>query len=326
MQKQISVSGIQPTGTLHIGNYLGMLKGAVDLQNSGQYDCFYFIVDLHSLTGEFKAEEKRQQILEVAAGCLAAGLDPKQSTLFIQSHVPAHTELGWILNTITPMGELSRMTQYKDKADRMENNVGLFTYPVLMAADIFLYNASVVPVGDDQDQHVELARTIARKFNGRFGQTFVEPKAVHTTTPRVMSLDNPERKMSKSLPAGCIFIDDAPEVIKKKVMSAVTDSGSEVKYDPTNKPGVSNLLEITSALSGKEILELEILFTGKQYGEFKSYVAQVITDYFAPIRERKAKLLKNPEKVLKIFAAGSAKANKIAEKKLAEVYEKVGLI
>jgi tryptophanyl-tRNA synthetase len=326
MKKQSVLSGIQPTGALHIGNYLGALKNFVDLQNSGEYAPFFFVADLHSLTENFDPQKKAAQVLDIAASFLAAGLDPELSTLFIQSRIPAHPELAWILNTITPIGELSRMTQYKDKAERVDTTAGLFTYPTLMAADIILYDATFVPTGDDQDQHLELTRTIARKFNTKFGQTFIEPKNLHTALPRVMSLTNPEKKMSKSEPSGCLFIDDEPEVIKKKIMSAVTDSGSEVKYEPGGKAGISNLLEITATLTEKEIPELEAMFKGKQYGEFKAYVAQVVSEYFAPIREKKAKLMKTPEKVLEIFEAGSEKANKIASKKLREVYEKVGLL
>ena len=323
--KPTVLSGIQPTGPLHIGNYLGALKNFVDLQNSGEYQTFFFIADLHSLTEQFDASKKFAQILDIAASFLAAGLDPKLSTLFIQSQVPAHSELAWMLSTITPIGELSRMTQYKDKADRTDNTAGLFTYPTLMAADIILYDTTAVPTGDDQDQHLELTRTLARKFNSKFGETFVEPKNLHTELPRVMSLASPEKKMSKSEPPGCLFIDDAPEIIKKKIMSAVTDSGTEIKHDHT-KPGISNLLKIASALSEKTIPELETVFKIANYSEFKAYVAQLAADYFAPMRQRKAKLLKSPEKVLKIFTAGSAKANRIANKKMAEVKKKVGLL
>ncbi len=325
MQKPSVLSGIQPTGPLHIGNYLGALKNFVNLQNSEEYRTLFFIADLHSLTENFDSKNKPTQVLDIAASFLAAGLDPKLSTLFIQSQVPPHSELAWILSTITPMGELSRMTQYKDKADRMDNNVGLFTYPTLMAADIILYDATFVPTGDDQDQHLELTRTLVRKFNAKFGQTFVEPKNLHTELPRVMSLTNPEKKMSKSEPAGCVFIDDSQEVMTKKIMSAVTDSGSEV-VSREDKPGISNLLRITSTLTEKPVAELEALFKGKNYGEFKKYVAQVTNDYFAPIRERKAKLMKTSEKVLKIFTDGSAQANKIAQKKMSDVKSKVGLV
>jgi tryptophanyl-tRNA synthetase len=324
--KPTVLSGIQPSGRLHIGNYLGALKNFVDLQNSGTYNCYFMIADLHSLTEEYEVAQKSEQIIDLAASYLAAGLDPKKSTLFMQSHVPGHTQLAWILSTLTPMGELSRMTQYKDKSGRMEANAGLFTYPVLQAVDILMYNPVFVPVGDDQDQHLELTRTLARKFNSRFGQTFFEPKALHTSIPRLMSLDNPAKKMSKSQPAGCLFIDDDPETIKKKIMGAVTDSGSEIKYDEAAKPGISNLLLIMSALSGSPIPELERVFAGKQYGAFKAEVAGVVAAYFTPIREKKSALLKKPASILKVFAAGAKKANAVAETKVADVYKKVGLI
>ncbi len=324
--KPVIVSGIQPTGALHIGNYLGALKNFVELQNSGEYLPYFFIADLHSLTENFNPEEKTAQVLDVAASYLAAGLDPKKSTLFIQSHVSAHTELAWILNCLTPMGELSRMTQFKDKSEGGNVNAGLFTYPVLMAADILLYNASFVPVGDDQDQHLELSRTIARKFNGRFGQTFTEPKGKHTAVPRLMSLDEPTKKMSKSRPTGCLFMDDKPEVIEKKIMTAVTDSGREVKYDPEKKPGISNLLMIASALSGVKIDDLVEEYGGSNYGEFKKGVAKVVVEHFTPFREAKLKLLKNPKKIMTVFQAGDKKANITASRKLADVKQKLGLI
>lgn len=324
--KPVIVSGIQPTGSLHIGNYLGALKHFVELQNSKEYTPFFFIADLHSLTIDFTPEEKTAQILDVAASYLAAGLDPKKSTLFIQSHVPAHAELGWILSTITPMGELERMTQFKDKSERGSVNAGLFTYPTLMAADILLYNASAVPVGDDQDQHLELTRTIARKFNSRFGEVFHEPKSKHTAVPRLMSLDNPLKKMSKSLPAGCLFMDDTPEVIEKKVMTAVTDSGKEVKYDLETKPGISNLLLIQSALTGIHVNDLVEEYGGSNYGEFKRAVAKTVIEHFTPFREAKLKLLKNPKKVMSVFESGAKKAEKVAGEKLTEVKLKIGLI
>lgn len=323
--KPIILSGIQPSGRLHIGNYLGALKHFVDLQNSGEYDCRFMIADLHSLTEPYQTEEKSAQVTDLAASFLAAGLNPKKSILFLQSQVSAHTQLAWILSTLTPMGELSRMTQYKDKSERMETNVGLFTYPVLQVADIILYNPEYVPVGDDQDQHLELARTLVRKFNGRFGETFTEPKSKHTATPRIMSLADPQKKMSKSQPSGCLFIDDEPEVVRKKIMGAVTDSGSEVKFDETNKPGVANLLRIASALSGKSVAELEKEFAGANYSTFKAAIAEIVVERFAAFREEKKKLMANPKKALGVFESGSKKANKIAAVKLKAVYEKIGL-
>jgi tryptophanyl-tRNA synthetase len=323
--KPIVLSGIQPSGRLHIGNYLGALKNFVGLQNSGTYDCFFMIADLHSLTEPVDPKQQGGQILDLAASYIAAGLK-KNSTLFIQSHVPAHSQLAWIFNTLTPMGELNRMTQYKDKSERMETNAGLFTYPALMAADILLYGTTSVPVGDDQDQHLELTRTLARKFNSRFGETFIEPKALHTETPRIMSLSDPEKKMSKSQPTGCLFLDDEPEIVKKKIMTAVTDNETEVRFDEQKKAGISNLLRIASAFSSKPISEIEKEFAGKNYGQFKTYVAELVANALAPIRKAKMELMQNPKKVLKAFAAGDKQANKIASAKLAEVYEKIGLI
>src|SRR3989338_3539919 len=233
MSKPIIVSGIKPTGDLHIGNYLGMLRQAVDLQNSGKYSCFYMIVDLHAMTQKFTREEMHSRTFDLAVDLLSAGLDPKKSMLFKQSDVAEHANLAWIFNCLLPMGELQRMVEYKEKvAEGHVPNVGLFDYPVLMAADILLYNAQVIPVGDDQRQHVELARTIVRSFNSKFGETFEEPKAVTTKTPRVMSLSDPLKKMSKSMPAGCVFMQDVPAVIRKKIMAAVTDSERKVAYDP----------------------------------------------------------------------------------------------
>ncbi len=344
--KPILVSGVQPTGKLHIGNYLGALKNFVDLQNSGKYQCYFFIADLHSLTENFDPKEKQKQILNLTADFLAAGLDPKKSVIFQQSQIPAHSELMWILNTITSMGELERMTQFKEKGEirllqkggggnviprlyRLPGesvNIGLFDYPVLMAADIIIYDAKFVPVGDDQLQHLELTRTVARKFNSKFGKTFIEPKAIQTETPRVMSLANPEKKMSKSQPESCLFIDDSPEEIKNKIKRAVTDSGSEIKYDKKNKPAISNLLEIYSALNGDKIEKLEKKFAGKNYSVLKNDLAELVADYFADFRKKKSALLKNPAKLSSVLAASSKKAEKIANKKILEVKKKVGLV
>ena len=324
--KPILVSGIQPTGRLHIGNYLGMLKNAAELQDSGKYDCYYFIADLHSLTEDFEPKEKSAQILELTADCLAAGLDPKKSVIFQQSQIPAHTELSWILNTITPIGELQRMTQFKEKSEsqRQNENAGLFDYPVLMAADILLYDAKFVPVGEDQLQHLELARTLARKFNNRFGKTFVEPQPILTRTPRVMSLSDPTKKMSKSRPEGCLFIDDPPEEIKRKITRATTDSGSEIKHAP-NKAGVSNLLEIYSALSGEAIPKLEKKFAGKNYSAFKADLSNLIANYLADFRKKKKSLLTKSQALTTTLKSGSEKASAVAEKKITEVKRKVGI-
>lgn len=327
MSKPVLVSGIQPTGRLHIGNYLGALKNFVDLQNSGKYDCYFFIADYHSLTENFDPQEKQAQIMNLAADYLAAGLDPKKSKIFIQSSVPESTELAWILETIAPMGELKRMTQFKDKSETQNENinVGLFTYPALMAADILLHDAKFVPVGEDQLQHLELARTLARKFNSRFGNLLIEPKEILTATPRVMSLDDPEKKMSKSRPGGCLFIDDEPESMRSKIKTAVTDSGNEIKHDPKNKPGISSLLEIVAGLSGKPTAEIEKEFAGMNYGAFKNSVADRIIEHFADFRKKKATLIKKPASLKSVLKSGGAKAKKSAEKKMAEVKKKIGL-
>ena len=323
MKKPILISGIQPTGRLHLGNYLGALKNFVELQNSGRYQCYFFIADYHSITEDFDAKEKMGQILDLTANYLAAGLDPKKSVIFLQSDVPECTELAWILSTVAPLGEMERMTQFKDKSKHQPENVnmGLFSYPILMTADILLYDAVYIPIGNDQQQHLELARTLARKFNNKFGQTFIEPQAVFTKTSRLLSLNNIDKKMSKSQPEGCLFLDDSPEEIKKKISRAVTDSGSEIKYDTENKAGVSNLLEIYSALSEKSIPELEKKYIGKGYGQFKSDLAEVATKALASFRELKTSNLK----LKTMLSAGGKKADKIASAKMKEVKKKLGL-
>jgi tryptophanyl-tRNA synthetase len=326
--KPILVSGIQPTGKLHIGNYLGALKNFVELQNSGDYQCYFFIADLHSMTESYEPSEKRKQVLNLTADFLAAGIDPKKSVIFLQSLVPAHSELAWILNTITPMGELERMTQYKDKSARQEANVnaGLFTYPVLMAADILLYGTRVVPVGDDQLQHLELTRTVARKFNTRFGgTTFIEPKGLLTKTPRVMSLKDPLKKMSKSQPESCLFLDDEPEIIAAKIARATTDSDTKVAYNPEKKPGLSNLLEMYAALTHLEPQTVAEEFASAPYSEFKQKLAVLVSSYFAAFRANKKKLIAKPSALIKVLEAGSKKAKKVADAKMIEVKKKVGL-
>jgi tryptophanyl-tRNA synthetase len=324
--KPILVSGMQPTGRLHIGNYLGALKNFRELQNSGKYQCYFFLADLHALTEGPEPRALATNILNLTADYLAMGLDPKKSVIYQQSQIAAHSELAWVLNTVTPMGDLERMTQYKDKAARQAANVnaGLFTYPVLMAADIILYDAKFIPVGEDQLQHLELARTVARKFNARFGETFVEPKGLLTQTPRVMSLKDPSRKMSKSDPDGCLFLDDTPEDIKRKLARAVTDSDVSILYDPEKKPGLSNLLDIYGAFVGKDPHGVAIDFEGKQYSDLKVSLAELIAGYFAPFRANKKKLLAKPAAMKKILAAGSKKAALVANKKMVEVKKKVG--
>ncbi len=325
--KPILVSGIQPTGRLHIGNYLGALKNFVELQNSGKYQCYFFIADLHALTENPDPKDLRKNIVNLAADFLAIGLDQKKSIIFQQSQIPAHTELNWILETIASIGELRRMTQFKTKSDgeKESANVGLLTYPVLQTADVFLYSAECVPTGDDQDQHLELARTIARKFNARFGETFKEPENIHTSTPRVMSLTDPNKKMSKSQPDGCLFMDDEPEDIKRKIARATTDSGSEIKHDRKNKPGVSNLLEIYSSISGEPVNKIEKRFSGKNYSELKKSLAEEISGYFANFRKKKKSLMVKPSILKSVLSAGSKKASIKASAKIKEVKKKVGL-
>ena len=326
MAKPVLISGIQPTGSLHIGNYLGALKNFVELQDSGAYECYFFIADYHSLTEPFTKEEKERQVLGLAATFLAAGLDPKRSTLFIQSHVPASTELAWILSALTPFGELRRMTQFKEKGGEKDSaNVGLFTYPVLMAADILLYDAKTVPVGEDQLQHLELARTLARKFKAKFGKVFIEPKALMTDVPRLMSLKDPKKKMSKSDPAGCLFLDDAPEAIRKKVMGAVTDSGGAVAYDQKQRPGISNLVLIYAAIGGMGTDAVVKKFSGEGYAPFKQELAELLIQKLAPFRETKTGLVKNSKKVRGAFAEGAEKANAVAAEKMLAVRSALGL-
>ncbi|MBI2888435.1 MAG: tryptophan--tRNA ligase [Candidatus Liptonbacteria bacterium] len=327
MTKPVLFSGMQPTGRLHLGNYLGALKNWVELQASGRYQCYFFIVDLHALTQPQEPKELQTNIMNLAADYFAAGIDPKKSVVGLQSAVPAHSELTWILSTITPMGELERMTQFKDKSSRQKENInaGLFTYPILMAADIILYDAAFVPVGDDQLQHLELTRTLVRKFNAKYGETFVEPKPLLTETPRVMSLSDPMRKMSKSEPAGCLFLDDSPADIEAKVKRAVTDSGSEVKFDEEKKPAIANLLRIYSSLSGESVQVLEKRFEKSAYSEFKSDLAKLVIEHFAEFRAKKAELKKKPDALKKTLSAGSGQAAKIAEKKITEVKERIGI-
>jgi len=328
MARSILISGIQPSGRLHIGNYLGALKNFVELQNSGKYECYFFIADYHSLTGDFDERKQSEQTIDLAASFMAAGLDAKKSTLFIQSEVPRTIELSLILSSlITAMGDLERMVEYKEKvADGQTPNAGLFNYPVLMAADILIYKAGVVPVGEDQRQHLELTRAIARNFNARFGETFPEPKAAHTSAPRVMSLDDASRKMSKSIASGCIYLTDTPDEIRAKVARAQTDSMSEVGYDPEKRPAIANLLRIYSEFSGKPIETIVAEFKGKKYVEFKTALAEVIIAALIPFQEKRAELLKNPKKLASILASGAKKASKIAEATMKEVREKTGLI
>ncbi len=326
MIKQTILSGVQPSGKLHIGNYLGAISNFIDLQNSDKYNCFYCIVDLHSLTQNFEPKEKKKQILELAADFLAAGLDAEKCTIFIQSHIPEHTELAWIFSTITPVAELNRMTQYKDKSQKQETNInaGLLTYPILQAADILAYKPSAVPVGVDQKQHLELTNTIVKKFNHKFGKTFSEIEALWTKFPKVMDLKRPEKKMSKSAPEGCVFLDDSEAEIKSKMSKAVTASDSGKK-----SPGVENLFLLLDHFGTKDEI---VFFRNAQkedklkFSELKETLAKEIALYFTEFREKKKELLSRPDQLAEILGEGSHKARQVAGQTLHEVKQKIGLL
>jgi tryptophanyl-tRNA synthetase len=321
------VSGIQPTSQLHIGNYLGVIKQWVALQ--GQHECIFFIADLHALTIPYDPKTLQESIKNVFISYVAAGIDPEKAIIFVQSHVKEHAELGWLLNTLTPIGELQRMTQYKDKSKKFKENanMGLLDYPVLQVADVLLYKGESVPIGKDQEQHVELMRTLARKFNQRFGQTFKEPASMMLKEgSKIMSLVDPKKKMSKSDdPKGCIFLFDSPEEITKKIQVATTDSGKDIKYNVTKKPGISNLLIIYSLLTGKTTQELEKEFVGKNYGEFKKSLAQTLVEYLEPFRRKQKELLTRDIYVQEILKQGAAQAQVLAQQTMKEVKEKMGL-
>ncbi len=369
-------SGIQPSGNLHLGNYLGAIKQWLPLQD--QYEAIFCVVDMHAITVPQDPAELRKKTIEIAKIYLAAGIDPKKSTLFVQSHVPAHAELGWILNTITQNGELARMTQFKDKArvnfddmrahvskDELEAivekyavngtikgnadvisitsefsrlaftrmierfgsvSVGLYDYPVLMAADILLYDTGVVPVGEDQKQHVELTRDLAQRFNSRFGETFVVPEPlIQREGARIMGLDDPTKKMSKSAASeyNYIALSDDADTIRKKIKKAVTDSGTTIVYDD-DKPALMNLINIYTLLSGKKVDEVEAMYVGRGYGDFKADLAEVVVNFLVPFQERLASI--SDDEVLAVLRAGAEKARTLSEKKIREVYEKVGFV
>ncbi len=326
MARPVIFSGIQPTGNLHIGNYLGAVKNWVELQNSGQYDCYFCIVDYHSLTGDMTPGRRREQTLRTAAELLAAGIDPRKSTFFVQSHVPEHAELGWIFSTVTPVTELERMTQFKDKSERQAKNIntGLFTYPVLQAADILLYHGTLVPVGQDQIQHVELTRDIARWFNNRYEPYFPETKHLLTETPKVMSLIDPEKKMSKSLGEGHVIeLADDPETIEKKLKKAVTATIGGVQA-----PGVTNLLGLLKEF-GDAALHANFAAAEKdgsiRYGDLKLAVSDAVSKRFADFRMRREELLEKPETIEKILATGAKKARTVAQKTMDDVRERIGI-
>ncbi len=329
MEKKVILSGIQATGNLTLGNYLGALNNWVKMQD--EYDCYYMIADLHTLTVRNDPEELRKNTLNLIALYVAAGLDPDKNTIFIQSHIPAHTQLSWILNCYTYMGELNRMTQFKDKAAKHADNInsGLFTYPVLMASDILLYNADLVPVGEDQKQHLEITRDIAERFNSIYGDTFKIPEVyIGEVGARIMGLQNPTAKMSKSAkdPMDKILLTDSSEDIRKKLKRAVTDSENCVRFDKENKPGVSNLMGIYGIIKNKTMDKIEEEFKGKGYGEFKNAVAEAIIERLEPLQNRYNELIENPDKLKAIYEKGDKKAEEKANNILKNVYRKVGLI
>jgi tryptophanyl-tRNA synthetase len=321
---------MQPTyDSLHLGNYLGALRQWVALQD--EFDAFYCVVDLHAITAPQDPEVLRRRTRVTAAQYLAAGVDPERSTLFVQSHVPEHAQLGWVLGCFTGFGEAGRMTQFKDKSQRegaATASVGLFTYPILQAADILLYQADRVPVGEDQRQHLELTRDLAQRFNSRLGETFVVPEPhIVGSTARILDLQRPEKQMSKSLAGpGALFLLDEPAANAKKIRSAVTDTGRDVRFDADEKPGVSNLLTIYSALSGRSIAELETAYDGKGYGDLKKDLAEVFVDYVTPFRQRTQAFLDDPESLDAVLARGADRARSVASATLAAAYDAVGFL
>ena len=327
--KKVMLSGIQPSGDLHLGNYLGAIKHWGE--RADEFDCYYFMADLHTITVRQDPAQLRRRVLTQLAQYIACGLDPEKNTLFIQSHVPAHAQLAWVLDCYTMFGELSRMTQFKDKAAKHKDNInaGLFTYPSLMAADILLYQPDYVPVGEDQKQHVEICRDIANRFNGIYGDVFKMPEPyIPKVGARIMSLSTPDSKMSKSQPEGCVFLMDRPEDVARKFKRAVTDSDTErcVRYDRENKPGVANLMAIYSAVTGKSYEDIEAEFEGQGYGKFKPAVGEAVVETLRPIREETERLLADKAYLEGVYHAGAEKAEYIANKTLRKVYKKVGFL
>ena len=329
--KKRMLSGIKPSGDLTLGSYLGAVKNWAERAND--YDCFYFMADLHAITVRQNPADLRRRTLEQLAQYIACGLDPEKNTLFVQSHVHQHAELGWVLDCYSMFGELSRMTQFKDKSAKNSENIngGLFTYPALMAADILLYQADLVPVGEDQRQHVELTRDIAQRFNGIYGDVFKLPEPfVPKVGARIMSLTNPAAKMSKSEneDTGRVLLMDTPETIMRQFKRAITDSDTEncVRFDRENKPGVANLMTIYSAVTGKTIDQIETEFAGCGYGKFKPAVGEAVVETLRPIREEATRLMKDKGYLESVYKAGAEKAGYVAEKTLRKVYKKVGFV
>lgn len=329
--KKVMLSGIQPSGDLTLGSYLGAIKNWS--ARAEEFDCYYFMADLHSITVRQNPADLRRRTLEQLAQYIACGLDPEKNTLFVQSHVPAHTQLGWVLDCYTMFGELSRMTQFKDKSSKNADNInaGLFTYPSLMAADILLYQPDFVPVGDDQKQHVELCRDVATRFNNIYGDVFKIPEPyIPKVGARIMSLSTPTSKMSKSDkdPNGCVYLRESSDVIARKFKKAVTDSDTErcVRFDPVEKPGVSNLMSIYSACTGKTMEAIEAEFDGKGYGAFKPAVGEAVIETLRPVREESDRLLKDKAYLEQVYREGADKASYIANKTLRKVFKKVGFL
>ncbi|MBQ4233023.1 MAG: tryptophan--tRNA ligase [Lachnospiraceae bacterium] len=325
--KKRMLSGIQPSGDLHLGNYLGAIKNWAERVDD--YECYYFMADMHTITVRQVPADLRKRSLNQLAQYIACGLDPEKNTLFLQSHVPAHAQLGWVLDCYTMFGELSRMTQFKDKSAKHKDNInaGLFTYPALMAADILLYQADYVPVGEDQKQHIELTRDIAQRFNSIYGDVFKIPEPlIAKTGARIYGLTTPNDKMSKSIPEGCVFIMDDPDTINRKFKKAVTDSDTEnpVRFAPEEKPGVANLMNIYSTVTGKSFEEIEAEFAGKGYGAFKPAVAEAVIESLRPIREEAERLIKDKAYLEDVYKKGAERASYIANKTLRKVYKKVG--
>jgi len=336
-KKKIIFSGTAPSGNIHIGNYLGAIKQWTELQNTGEYQNIFCVVDEHAITTPQEPAKLRSKILEVFTLYLALGIEPEKSIIFVQSHVPEHSELNWILSTITPVGELERMTQFKDKSQKQKSVLaGLLNYPVLMAADILLYKTNLVPAGEDQLQHIEITRAIAKKFNNAFGETFAIPEPfINKEGKRIMGLDDPSKKMSKSAenPKNYIALLDSSETIREKIKAAVTDSASEVKYDMENKPAVSNLLTIYSLFScltgrqaGKKISELEKEYESKNYAVFKKDLAEIIIESLSPIQKKYKEMSANPDYIKKVLRDGAEKAKAIASQTMAEVRSKIGFL
>ncbi len=330
-KKKVMLSGIQPSGDLTLGSYLGALKHWP--ARAQEFDCYYFMADLHTITVRQTPADLRRRTLTQLAAYIACGLDPAENVLFIQSHVPAHAQLAWVLSCYTMYGELSRMTQFKDKAAKHNENInaGLFTYPALMAADILLYQADLVPVGEDQKQHVEICRDIATRFNGIYGDVFRLPEPyIPTVGARIMSLTTPTGKMSKSDQDqnGCVYLLEQPEVILRKFKKAVTDSDQErcVRYDPKEKPGVANLMQIYAAVTGKTFPEIEVEFDGAGYGAFKPAVGEAVVETLRPIQEEAARLLGEKSYLEEIYREGAMRAAEVADRTLRKVYKKIGFV